>query len=597
MSCFSCLLPRLPFTPRKVLAQSPSYPTYDEELKPIPGGQLIFHERFPDIINTTLDIAQRATPRRFRLVDCYQLIHKNELCIYEFETFPTVPYAPLSYVWRGRAAAGSDWKEDLGTFSVKGAEDGDPISLDVLKTVSQAVSLGRQFPIGPFLWVDRLCILQTDKSDKAWQISHMFKIYKSCMVCVILPGGIRHLARLDEETDWIHRGWTLQESLAPEKVIVLFLFSRNFFEGDDVDKVLENCENYGDQTFAPIQQVDSEDSDSHKYLKAMKKFGRAAWVPLDSLLDASTDNPRWQLTRMPPPEDMINNPAILGGYTECDLLQMARTASTVSYQGRQEWREQAIWRSSFIRTSSRPVDMIFSIMQLFDVNLDTTKFKEDNRLGATIALASEILQRGKTASWLGSLFTLDSCPQICTFPYFPKTSVSGKAMVSKNNGDEVEMIREMEKIPTYRWLDKVPGGRMDEAGYFIFTSPAVRITRVPNAQAPGVDQYSGTKEIDGFMHFAAEDESSWRIYPEASDIQKLDKSPRTFMVFLGKQVAHISSIEELEENEGESIVLVVEEHAPERFHKISCYLFSESSSYLIRQGMERQFYLGGPEAF
>ncbi|KAG7088529.1 hypothetical protein E1B28_012512 [Marasmius oreades] len=556
------------------------------------GGQLSFCKPLQDVRNATLDLAEGSTPCRFRLVDCYSLIHEDELCIYEFEQLPTVPYAAVSYVWRGNPP-GSDWKDQLGTFSVKGAEDGDPISLDVLKYVGNAVSLGLETDVGPFLWLDRLCLLQTDKSDKSWQISNMHKIYKSCMVCVVLPGGIRGLVKLDEETAWIHRGWTLQEALMPEKVIVLFLFSRDFFDkGDEVDKVLKAGENSDKQDFSPSGRGDRH---PHVYLRTMKRFGAAAWMPLDSLLDATTVNPHWKMTMMWPPSDMSDNPSILGGYTECNLLRMARTASISAYEGREEWREQAIWRASFIRTSSRPVDMVFSIMQLFNVNLDTTKFDEDDRLGATIALASEILRRGKTASWLSGLYTLDPGPQICTFPRFPNTSAAGKAVVKKENGDEVEMVEEM-KIPTFRWLDNAPGGSMGQDGYFTFTRAAVRITRASSTDAPGIDQHSGPEAIDGFMHFAAEDGSLWRIHPDASDTQRLDDRPRAFMVLLGVQVGHIISAEE-PEPEGDCIVLVIEEHAPERFHKISSFLFWPGFNYLIRQGKDRQFQLGGPEAF
>ncbi|KAK1217190.1 hypothetical protein PQX77_020166 [Marasmius sp. AFHP31] len=417
------------------------------------------------------------------------------------------------------------------------------------------------------------------------------------MVCVVLPGGIERLVKLDEETAWIHRGWTLQEALLPEKAVVLFLFSRDFFhEGDEIDRVLKNCENCEEQDFAPPQQRDQDGGViSYPFLKAMRRLGVAAWMPLDELLNFAIANPGGQMTMMLSPAYMSGNLSILGGYTECDLLQMARTASRGAYRGRQEWREQAIWRASFIRTSSRPVDMVFSIMQLFDISLDTTKFEKDDRLGATIALASEILRRGKTASWLASLFTLEPGPQICTFPCFPMTSVAGKALVKKRNGEEVEMVRELENIPTARWLDNVPGGTMDKNGYFTFTSPAVRVARVSENEAPRVNQNTGPKEKDGFMHFAAEDESLWRIYPAASDTQKLDEKPRAFMVFLGMQVGHIFDANN-PEPEGDAIVLVIEEHAPERFHKVSSFLFWRSFNYLIRQGKRRQFHLGGPEA-
>ncbi|KAL6897704.1 hypothetical protein GGI43DRAFT_409698 [Trichoderma evansii] len=64
--------------------------------------------------------------------------------------------------------------------------------------------------------------MQMNKEDKRWQILHMYEIYKRCHICIAAPGGLQCLVRLDIETQWIHRGWTLQEAVAPPAVIVLF---------------------------------------------------------------------------------------------------------------------------------------------------------------------------------------------------------------------------------------------------------------------------------------------------------------------------------------------------------------------------------------
>lgn len=50
------------------------------------------------------------------------------------------------------------------------------------------------------------------------------------------------------------------------------------------------------------------------------------------------------------------------------------------------------------------MDIAFSIMQSCDITFDTTAFKTNIRLEATVALASEILCRGKTADGLDALF-------------------------------------------------------------------------------------------------------------------------------------------------------------------------------------------------
>ena len=78
-----------------------------------------------------------------------------------------------------------------------------------------------------------------------------------------------------------------------------------------------------------------------------------------------------------------------------------------------------------MRTSSRPVDMVFSIMGLFGVILDPNMFEAENRIGATVALAKEILRKGGRASWLGMSFRLPPCSMLYTSPVFAETSVSG----------------------------------------------------------------------------------------------------------------------------------------------------------------------------
>jgi hypothetical protein len=64
--------------------------------------------------------------------------------------------------------------------------------------------------------------MQTVVEDKMWQIERMFDIYKKCGGCLVLPGGLQRLMRLDEETAWIERAWTQQEAMVPGKVMCLF---------------------------------------------------------------------------------------------------------------------------------------------------------------------------------------------------------------------------------------------------------------------------------------------------------------------------------------------------------------------------------------
>lgn len=172
---------------------------------------------------SVLNLAPIATPCRYRLIDCERLTAHGRLHIVEFSAFPTVAYSAISYVWRGNPFD-STKDEDFGNFGVKGAEDGDPIGINVLRHVCVASLLQN----AKYVWLDRLCIMQTSREDKGWQISRMFQIYKSCKLCIILPGGIRGLTHLDEGTTWLHRGWTLQEVMAPPSAFVLFAWPQYF---------------------------------------------------------------------------------------------------------------------------------------------------------------------------------------------------------------------------------------------------------------------------------------------------------------------------------------------------------------------------------
>ena len=66
------------------------------------------------------------------MLSCPSLEHEARLDVFEFEHLPAGEYCAVSYVWRGVPVPGYS---DVGTFTVRGAEDGDPISIDVLRDI------------------------------------------------------------------------------------------------------------------------------------------------------------------------------------------------------------------------------------------------------------------------------------------------------------------------------------------------------------------------------------------------------------------------------------------------------------------------------
>ncbi|KDQ13042.1 hypothetical protein BOTBODRAFT_401213 [Botryobasidium botryosum FD-172 SS1] len=228
--------------PNTLSSESPAYPR----------GQLpsaakrIFSCGLHDLSGRSLDISPFATPCRYRFFSVEALRSHQRLDIYELEELGNTNYAAISYVWRGVPRdrvpphLSLHPRDDLGMFAVCGAEDADPIGTNVLRDICNVPAVydkqheEHDFPwgVGPngYMWLDRLCISQSSKADKAWQISQMHRIYKSCALCVILPGGLSRFVTVDEDTTWIERAWTLQEATLPLRSAVFF--ARNLTQSE-----------------------------------------------------------------------------------------------------------------------------------------------------------------------------------------------------------------------------------------------------------------------------------------------------------------------------------------------------------------------------
>ncbi|KAJ5722182.1 hypothetical protein N7488_000217 [Penicillium malachiteum] len=516
----------------------------------------------------------------------------RRLDIYEYpeSSLNCHPYVAVSYVWKGNSLVADPssplyWIEELGTFSVKGAEDGDPISLDVLCHVCSA-ALSCKYS-GSHLWLDRLCIVQTSKKDKAWQIRQMYEIYKRCKICCVLPGGVQRLVSLDEDTAWIKRAWTLQEVIAPYRSIVIFLA--------DEDGI-QQLEPVMDRLIIPpcITEI----------FPGLSAYGELR--PLLKLSLGSSDFPIDVFGR---------NRAPIAALYGATILQVSH-----SYVEK-EVKEQMIWRCALMRTSSRPVDMVFSIMGLLSVDLDPDQFEKNDRLKATIALASKRLSYiGSKASWLTAAYQLEPCLQISSFPLLPETSVGGKA-IYPNTGSSTfcpsstlpgRLLSEVvdERCDINRYLVGLPEGTMDENGYLTFSSKAASLSHIP-ADVMNDTHHANSGGIGESVYVKAEDGSIWQ---ESDDAKRASKSltPKTMAVNLGSQ-AGIGAMEELEAPESDSdddsldwrerwgqrrlleIALLVQEHEPGRFHRLSYLKLPGGFSETFKTSRTTTISVGGPD--
>ncbi|RFU77883.1 hypothetical protein TARUN_4351 [Trichoderma arundinaceum] len=499
------------------------------------AGKTILHINFADIVDQPLALAG-ATKHRYRFLDGDALAHKATIRVLEFEHLPTLPYAVISYVWRG-VPPHPDAKSPLPNIHVEGAEGADPISVDVLRLVSLAAEQHGC----TLIWLDALCILQADEDDKAWQIQRMYDLYRSSNECIVVPGGLRRLVALTEETSWMSRAWTLQEAIAPPSTHCLFSWSR----GD--------C--YMQSNFPlPIKQI---------------KGGVAALAPLKTALEMAMkgSSPAWYDLKGNPLQSPSPNFRIqMFGDVSRDRPRIRELIDAMDMKGK-PGMYTAIWRSSFMRAAKYPVDTVFSMMGIMGVTLDASKFTNNDRLRATIALMQAILARGERAEWLAIAPKTLPNPKLSTLPVFPQTDSKGTTLETKDGKKDVSDAIDM------GWrLGKTPKGIMGDDGYFRFSA----------LSAPVKQSQQETKSDSVFDSDTA---GRWEVVPQGSGTHTA--------VLVGVWEQYNNGAFGRLSNPVDHALMLLEEHVPGRFHNLG-YAFVRREVVRTEDWKEGMFLVGGP---
>ena len=506
------------------------------------------------LANSVVDISNNATPCRFRFIDCSSLISQHTLRVLEYADLSDLEehhYAAMSYIWRGVVGPAPLSMSQFGSFSVVGAEDGDPISVDVLLHVARACL----FDDIPLLWLDRLGIIQTSPTDKAWQIQNMNRIYSSCTKCYVLPGGTRRLVSLEEPTLWIHRGWTLQEAVAPKKCSVVFQW-----------------EHSGGVFANPNQRLGTTGCIDN-IVPCI-----SGQVPLTPLLNASLS--KVVDFRVPCSGSFMGREVdatirIFGddeaGSRHAFALSAAmKPMGEGSRDPNGTRKKTALWRSAMMRTSSRPVDMVFSIMGLFGVTLNPKDFKAHDRLGATIALGREVLRCGGSPDWLAISLALPPNESLRSFPAFPETDVAGTAIYPIGSR-KVEAAELMGDIDGWLGTEAIPGARMDSCGFLSFTALSVPV------QWTGVFEPNATRSQEAYddqlLRFnshippflVANNGKVWKVN-DLNEASALTPSTNFFVVVLGRM--YTSSNSRFFDPQALVRAVLLEEHEEGKFSRV-----------------------------
>lgn len=336
----------------------------------------------------TLDLTPYASEERYRFIDCNAFINNRTLEIWETASLSSLPgsYSTVSYVWFGLTASPSELR-DNGSFHVycgersdgTPREDGGPIGMQVLDFACQYCSKYH----APYLWLDRLCIMQTSKRDKSWQISRMYDIYADSQECVVLPGGLQRLASVFEETNWAERAWTYQEAVVTWEFAVVL--TRDWYrpKGEQHWLVEGECH--------------------WQYLQELFLAGSDLLSPQlieDSVPDMEALDIGW------PKACLIlgNNKAALDTLKRIMEYKAYNHSLDESEEAVDEDQErvgentirQIVLLGVAMRVSSRPVDMVFGVAGLVGVQgsfgLRAGDFGENERFYATLALVEAMLR-------------------------------------------------------------------------------------------------------------------------------------------------------------------------------------------------------------
>jgi hypothetical protein len=137
-----------------------------------------------------------------------KLLHCETKRLHEFVGDNIPPYAILSHTWEAEEVVFADLAQDGSNLDYRKKEGWRKIQ----KSCDQATSDGLDW-----LWADTICINKESSAELSEAINSMFKWYRDSTVCYAylcdLPSGPF------SESRWFTRGFTLQEMIAPRRLL------------------------------------------------------------------------------------------------------------------------------------------------------------------------------------------------------------------------------------------------------------------------------------------------------------------------------------------------------------------------------------------
>ncbi|PWY66891.1 ankyrin repeat-containing protein [Aspergillus eucalypticola CBS 122712] len=131
----------------------------------------------------------------------------GDFVIQEFFDYELPPYAILSHTWGEEEVT----YQEINAVSAKEKSG--------YKKIIQCCSVARADGY-KYVWIDTCCIDKTSSAELSEAINSMYRWYQKSELCYAILADVQSDDEIDKSR-WLTRGWTLQELIAPSKVVFL----------------------------------------------------------------------------------------------------------------------------------------------------------------------------------------------------------------------------------------------------------------------------------------------------------------------------------------------------------------------------------------
>jgi hypothetical protein len=176
--------------------------------------------------------------------------------------------------------------------------------------------------------------------DKEFQIALMADVYKNASCVIIMIAGIVAVGRVEHHSPWIDRAWTLQEAVLNPKTYVYVEWSQDY-----------------------ESKLEPEDESPIQFFRVDR--GKNCLIKLKDMLRLP-DTDLKSLMKDAPAVNILDSTSIGKKRRFVPRILL----STAAFAEAKEARKEAKWKSMFLRQSSRPVDVVYSLMGCFGMSID-----------------------------------------------------------------------------------------------------------------------------------------------------------------------------------------------------------------------------------